>query len=295
MKIVIKMVSLLLLLALSVSCSTNSTDATVYPDGCLPGMFSVSPTKTVQFSQGNLQYSNKGSHQCADGTTKPGDWRFAAHQYDYVGNDNANINSSYAGWIDLFGWGTSGYNGCEPYLSSMDESDFGSLGVSDLVDSNANYDWGVYNTISNGGNGLGKWRMLTHDEWTYLCFTRPNASSKCGNAIVNGMRGVVFLPDNWTLPTGCTFTSGNGSGWTTNDYTATQWLAMESAGAVFLPTAGYRQGSTVIYAGGDGYYWSSTASGGSGAFILSFGKSYLSLSGSGRFYGFSVRLVRDCD
>ena len=66
----------------------------------------------VIFSQGNLQY------QASTGT-----WRFAENQYDYVGNatlgnvyengvkcNNALISDSYTGWIDLFGWGTSGYN-----------------------------------------------------------------------------------------------------------------------------------------------------------------------------------------
>lgn len=60
-------------------------------EGVLPGSFSVSATRQVRFSQGNLQY--KASNNT---------WRFAEYQYEYVGNANSNISSSYNGWIDLF-------------------------------------------------------------------------------------------------------------------------------------------------------------------------------------------------
>ena len=64
----------------------------------LSGLFSVSADKQVYFSQGNLQY------QASTDT-----WRFAENQYDMIGNDNANVSSSYSGWIDLFGWGTGNH------------------------------------------------------------------------------------------------------------------------------------------------------------------------------------------
>ncbi|MBQ3677498.1 MAG: hypothetical protein II926_09075, partial [Bacteroidales bacterium] len=62
------------------------------------GVFTVAKGKQVYFSQANLQY-NASSNV----------WRFAEHQYDIIGEDNSNISKSYNGWIDLFGWGTSGY------------------------------------------------------------------------------------------------------------------------------------------------------------------------------------------
>lgn len=61
-------------------------------DGAIRAEFSVSDSTKVYFSQGNLQY------QASTNT-----WRFAEHQWDYVGNDNENISEKYAGWIDLFG------------------------------------------------------------------------------------------------------------------------------------------------------------------------------------------------
>ena len=54
------------------------------PEGSLSGLFSVSATQQVRFSKGNLQY------QASTGT-----WRFAEHQYDYIGTDNSNISSNY--------------------------------------------------------------------------------------------------------------------------------------------------------------------------------------------------------
>ncbi|MBO4575358.1 MAG: PEGA domain-containing protein, partial [Bacteroidales bacterium] len=101
------------------------------------GVFSVSSSKKVQFSKGNLQYQ---------ASTKT--WRFAEHQWDVIGEANKNISSSYSGWIDLFGWGTSGYNGKNPWMISTTSTDYGN-GERDIA--GTNYDWGVNNTILNGG------------------------------------------------------------------------------------------------------------------------------------------------
>lgn len=78
------------------------------------GVFSIAEGKTVSFAPGNLQYNAvQGSHLRADGTTGKGTWRFAENQWDYVGYDNEKIAENYDGWIDLFGWGTSGYDNTE--------------------------------------------------------------------------------------------------------------------------------------------------------------------------------------
>lgn len=75
------------------------------------GVFSVGEGKKVSFAPGNLQFNAvQGSHLRADGTTAKGTWRFAENQWDYVGDDNQYIAEDYDGWIDLFGWGTSGYD-----------------------------------------------------------------------------------------------------------------------------------------------------------------------------------------
>ena len=274
---------------MSVVCHKESISP-IIPDGVVPGLFSVSATQRVLFSQGNLQY------QASTNT-----WRFAEHQYDYVGtqtaddegyyggnvsgSDNRSISSTYNGWIDLFGWGT----GSNPTLSSRNNEDYGTF-----------VDWGC-NPISNGGNTANLWRTLTIGEWEYLLYTRTDASSKKGTGNINGVGGLIILPDRWTLPSGCSFTSGfatynpnNYPDWTHNSYTLAQWAQMEAAGAVFLPAAGRRDGTNVGYVGYGGSYWSSTHGAREADYMYFYSvDEYFSTFSVKFFFGYSVRLVLD--
>ena len=254
-------------LLLAVAASIGTISAT---EGALPGVFTINAQgDLVVFSQGNLQY------QAAPTPT----WRFALNQYDTIGALNANISSTYDGWIDLFGWGT----GNNPTLASEDNGDY------------ANFtDWGV-NKISNGGNKEDAWRALTKEEWEYLFNIRTNSSNLYGQATVAGVHGYVLLPDNWSTPSTVTW-QGMPNNWTTNTYDINAWSTMEDNGAVFLPVAGYRNGTQVPNVGTNGNYWSSTPTGGE---FVDFAN-YLSLL-EDRLYtynfhrcsGRSVRLVRD--
>ena len=255
-------------------------------NGAIKAAFSISDSKQIYFSQGNLQY------QASTGT-----WRFAEHQYDIIGSDNSNISSSYSGWIDLFGWGTSGWNSganaYQPYSTSKSYSDYypGGDYTNNLTGSYANADWGVYNKISNGGNQAGLWRTLTKDEWQYLISNRTDARYLRGTATVNGVNGLILLPDNWTLPTGVTFTYGE-DGWSQNTYSASDWSKMEANGAVFLPAAGSR-GKDVGDVGSYGLYWSSSAYDSLDANFLYFSSLDVFTSWFYRYWGRSVRLVQD--
>ena len=224
-------------------------------DGVLPGAFSVGTTRQVHFSQGNMQY------QASTNT-----WRFAEHQYDYVGSANSNISSTYSGWIDLFGWGTSGWNSgaiCyQPWSTSTSYDDYHPGGDyhNNLTGSYVEADWAWHNSISNGGNAVHLWRTLSLSEWQYLFNTRPNASAKWGIGNINGVAGLIILPDSWTLPSGCLFISGipsnHNTGWQQNNYTLAQWVQMESAGAVFLPASGRRSGTN--FESSEGNYWTAS-------------------------------------
>lgn len=271
-------------------------------NGVLPGLFSVSENIQVHFSQGNLQYR-----------ASTDTWRFAEYQYDYVGtqtayngcyggtvigSDNRNICNTYSGWIDLFGWCTSGWNSgadCyQPWASSTLNSAYAN-GYG-MTGDYAEADWAWHNAISNGGNVAHLWRTLTGAEWDYLFNGRPNASTKRGSGNINGVGGLIILPDSWTLPSGCSFISGFiSSNWTHNSYTLAQWAQMEAAGAVFLPAAGDRYGIDVRSVGSSGKYWTSTGNGilFSSAMRVSFGSSGLYLDYSVIHVGFSVRPVRD--
>lgn len=249
-------------------------------DQFLTGRFSVAADKQVTFSPGNLQYKASTST-----------WAFAENQYDFVGSDNANISSTYDGWIDLFGWGTSGYNDKQPYMTSDTDYDYGD-GTNDLT--GTNYDWGAYASISNGGNM--DWRTLSAAEWDYLLQTRDGAASKHGNATVAGNKGLVLLPDKWQLPEGLSFTA-DPTDWTTNTYTSDQWAKMETAGAVFLPASGRRGNDKGIYnitSNSRGYYWTVSANGEDRASFLDFrGAQAAKNSTDYRSYGFAVRLASD--
>lgn len=88
--------------------------------------FSTSATTKIDFAQANIQY------HCTQHI-----WRFAQKQYDFIGSANANISDSYDGWIDFFGYGTSGVN-YSPTLHSSNNADYASGGIA-----NTDNDWGI--------------------------------------------------------------------------------------------------------------------------------------------------------
>ena len=58
-----------------------------------------------------------------------------------------------------------------------------------------------------------------------------DAYNKYGAAIVNGVAGIVVLPDNWVLPSGLSFK--HSFDYSQNTYDNASWSKMEEAGAVF--------------------------------------------------------------
>ena len=106
-------------------------------------------------------------------------------------------------------------------------------------------------------NWGGSWRMPTHDEWTEL-------REKC----------------TWT--------------WTTQNGVEGYKVTSKTNGrSIFLPAAGYRNDSSLGYAGSDGYYWSSSLNTGN-PYSARFVDFYSSVVGWGyynRYYGQSVRPV----
>jgi hypothetical protein len=308
-----------------------------WPDGTLPGLFSVSENRKVRFSQGNLQFN-------------PDDnvWRFAEDQWDFVGgtcfddslgemnvgtvyangakSDNTKVFKYYPGWIDLYGWATSGWdNGntyyhpydftghiSEMWYMSNDCAFYGPPYNVDLTGDYAQADWGVHNTISNGGSR--QWRTPSADEFNYLLLGRETPSGILfAKAIVGGVRGLVVLPDDWNASTYPFRVSNMDCDYYENKITCGEWLdVLEPAGAVFLPAAGRRfqwMGETSITYSyqesmssySEGNYWTSSACedmvdgakniwfcGTDGALYYPYFE-YRSY----RCYGFSVRLVSD--
>ena len=259
------------------------------PEGALPGLFSVGEGKQVYFSKGNLQYR---------ATTRT--WRFAEHQYDIVGLDNNKISETYDGWIDLFGWGTSGYDhgavNWQPWSGNKDSQSnalhraYGEASC-DLYDHTGKADWG-YNAISNGGNQENQWRTMTRDEWAYLLHVRNTASGvRFANATVNGRRGMVVLPDNWkTSSYQLNCVNDAWSDFKSNLISLSDWQrVLEPSGAVFLPEAGAR---TIdgVFEDLLSYHTSTAAT--ECAYLMQHGGIG---AGAHRGDGFAVRLVRDIE
>lgn len=232
------------------------------------GAFSVSATKKVVFSTGNLQYQP---------STKK--WRFAEHQYDCIGLDNAKVSDSYGGWLDLFGWG-AWVEGNNPVNTSATPSD---------------YTWDSSKKSAIGG----EWVALTRDEWNYI-----KSHNKYGVAAVNGVNGLVLLPDEFTMPEGITFKTGvaatDGEGYfkEINNFTLADWNKLEAEGAVFLPAAGHRtldaEGNVQVNnVNAGGAAWTPTTDGDTSAYGFGCFSNTVTCDNSRTFnFGFSVRLVK---
>ncbi len=282
--------------------------------GLLKGHFSVSATKKVSFSQGNLQATYNGSSWS---------WAFAANQWDYIGNGGYGTDSGQVGnekltnvspWIngpgtvDLFGWvgASSTWTGAAQYgiTSSYSEA----LGQTDGYGNNATEslksDWGT--TMGNG------WRTLTADEFKYI-FGVNTGDKRTGSTVgitdnvyftlaaINtdgtSVKGMILFPDDGTIGAdGATWgTFNNYSAWTTQ-CTSAQWTALAAKGCVFLPAAGYRNNNWA-YEIEAGEYWSSSShsSGSTYATMAFFSYGNFEVDSSPRVYGYSVRLVRDVE
>lgn len=232
----------------------------------LPGTFSISDTKKVQFSCGNLQYQRSTAS-----------WRFADNQFDCIGSDNSNANNEdYIGWVDQFVWG-----------SGADPTNYNSTYISPFID------WGV-NTI--GLSSPNVWRTLTWSEWVYLLKNRNNADQLWAIGIINGVKGCIFLPDNFEKPLSISLIPArNGANsYTPNTYTIEQWFVLESAGAIFLPFGGkLNRNNGNLYCDDinvSGYYWYSEKVG----YLRVYERNLpATLQFDNRFVC-QVRLVQDC-
>lgn len=258
----------------------------------LGGFFTVnSEGKTVFFSKGNVQITGEKNFGVS------WTYKFATHQYDIIGNAEANTTiiansmlDPYPGTVDLFGW------------SSNNENNYNFYGINNSVlysDYSGDFrDW--------GGKFTDPWRTPTKDEWTYLFNTRSSGSTVFGTssarytlATINtdgsGVNGMILFPDGINIAKTEVSTPGTVNSYSnfTTKCTTDQWNALEAKGCIFLPAAGKRIGVTVSNVGSEGYYWSATSetNQASGA---SFSSSAVAPANDyDRWNGCSVRLVQN--
>ena len=288
----------------------------------MPAPISVSADKKVVFAPGNLQYLGN-----ADGT---GIWRFAEHQYDFMG-DGPSSQTDYQGNVsvdgftkynasadmdvarDLFGWGTSGNDNKNPWMTSKSSGSYYNGSITDT-----DYDWGVYHRESGNSNvkitkgGNYSWRLFTGDEWAYVVnrtgrvYTRENYSETknlFASATVVGVKGIIIFPDSWdgSLDTSIKYGNASNAGYDKLICDAEKWAKFEKQGCVFLPAAHVRSGVAMDYLN-QGHYWASTTvytvgeyRGGTLEFSNKGTVTLNSTNNCVRRLGQSVRLIRDVE
>ena len=238
------------------------------------GVFSVAKEKQVSFSQGNLQY-----------TQSKNQWRFADNQYDYIGTDNVK-DGALADRIDLFGW--SGKDSKAPWgvSTSTTASDYAGEFL----------DWGT-NVVQ--GDAAGIWRTLSKEEWEYLRYNRKNAENLIAIAEVNGVNGLIILPDDWVSPDDVNFKLGFSEDCGVEHYASYQVIdidvlhKMEQCGAVFLPAACRRIGTKVDCIHYGSRCWTAAMNGIDKAFYFYLTSCSAGTSQGERTSAHSVRLVHD--
>ena len=253
-------------------------------EDALNGKFTINAQgDQIVFSKGNLRATTAdlGEHWT---------WSFAEHQYDYVGNaasnnaitGNGTVSSN--GTVDLFGWSTAA-----TYFGIHNSTD------NETYEGDFNFvDWGT-NAVSNGGNEANAWRTLTKDEWQYMIDTRTTTSGiRYAKATVNSVAGLILLPDDWNSSYyALSGTNNKTESYTSNEISLTDWTnSLEAHGAVFLPAAGLRDGTDIIWPAYVGHYWSATPNDDDAYYIL-IASTLINLSMlSDLSRGNSVRLVQ---
>ncbi len=215
-----------------VACSGNDPVMTP-PQGAIAGIFSVGLDTKVYFSNGNLQAKTNPY------PNEP-NWYFADHQWDTIG-------SALSVRIEHFTW--NAIKGDYP---------------------NTFVDW-KNSAIENGNKGKTTWRVLTAEEWHYLFCERKDADSLFTTGKINGVNGVILLPDNWSnekfdnAGKGLIYKPEEDGYWNKNKDNFSfiirdgyAWTVMEQAGAVFLPAAGSAWEGSPGNVNEDCAYWSAT-------------------------------------
>lgn len=153
------------------------------------------------------------------------------------------------------------------------------------------YDWSTY-TYCNGG----------YDQLTKYC----NSSSYGYNGFTDNLTTLQAMDDAATIALGNGARTPTREEWqellnnttvewtTMNGVNGRKFTSTANGNTLFLPAAGYRNGSELIYAGSRGGYWSSSlyADDPFGAWSFYFSSDYQGMNGINRYDGFSVRAVR---
>lgn len=220
----------------------------------------------VHIAPGNLMYRKES-----------GEWTIAPADEDYLSLYGDNYWSEDED-VDLFAWGV--WNHDNPY----GDYDYTQMATAEGTNSSLcqfgiNWFGGFYGTSYNPY----QW-VLERDQWQYLLNRTEtkviNGVEKtirlCGYGRVNGVNGIILLPDAWVrkgqyelltpnfddsfewIGDDC----GSNATFDVNVFNGNDWTALKNMGVAFLPAAGYASYSTyeIKNAGCGLYYWTSTPS-----------------------------------
>ena len=250
----------------------------------LPGVFTVDTDgRKVKFARGNMWCQNNVLHN-------------EDEQYQFSSADWA-----LDGHISHFMWSKSLTESVkQKYVESGASS--GDIFFTNAADNKLSPNPDL---IVNGQKGI--WRVLSggdNGEWYYLLNSRTTTyGHRYAEVKVNDMPGLLIFPDTFTWPSGAgaepTKFDAASSNWNGVNYQGAAFLTLQSAGCVFLPAAGYRDGyggNTIISrVGSYGYYWSSTPCVNSYAYLLDFNSGDVNPAGNNlRDNAYAVRLVTEC-
>jgi len=236
-------------------------EAASVPEGAISGVFSVSATKKVYFAKGNLTYNSDT-------------WSFLENSWTYNTNPskvNKDNGSQHFNWGVVFQSASSGESAV----------------VDDIT--------------TDLGAG---WRGLSYDEWRYLLGLSSDKRTVEWHhyaKIKGDKRYLLIFPDSfkdtdWNESTMGSTKPTNFDNTEDNDiaYTEANFTAMQNAGIVILPAAGYYNYGEWNDVDDEGYYWSSTSNGASDAYYLSFRRFNVDMNYYDKSdYYYSVRLVQN--
>lgn len=245
------------------------------PNDFIPGIYSVSPTKKVNFAKGNLVYWPAASSN---------QWTYNVNQYTTSGHSVTTQGNTPTG-------GSSEY----PKMSARNNN-----GV--IVDDNG---YGSATSFADWGeNYIGAaWFTLSAEEWTYLLNTRPVSFARYAKVQVNGANGLLLFPDEFIWPDDNITKPANLNSATADfsqrNFSIDELSALEAAGCVFLRANGTltHTGNPRVENEGTGFYWTSdyTAGQTQTTTYLYFGAGSVSTTGNTQNHegtGMCVRLAR---
>ena len=179
------------------------------------------------------------------------------------------------------------------------------------------YEWDWYAEKSTWEEKESPWHPFSKAEITYILKERPDAEKLHLLASIEGINGLVILPDKWDItdihddkdiPDSLKITPTTGvMKYSANVFSDAQWGAMQCYGAIFLPAAGCAKIETIKYKNTryktrkeiknryenqKGYYWTSTPlKDETKACCLVFSEDHIDIMQLDKSYHCSIRMI----